>query len=281
MHGRLGLMLMFLSIILMKVSRHKIRKMYFVGIPMGVLLVLCSGSRSMFLSLSLAILLLFMLGLSKRFRHDEPFVFVTRIIGFVAIILTIFFITYNIATSSHRGRYESIYSFWTRTITWSRGIELGLRFLPLGSGGGLPPFYNAAKEMEFEFPYRLTEFCGDPKGAQSYKIKWYSVVLKSVTHSLHSVHIEIFAGFGVIGILIVFYLFYIPIKYIWFAGFKLKMTKWAREVEICMYIAMMLLSLQLSIATESCNEIMWLSGLFYLFLIRSYKCTKRKLSFVG
>ncbi len=278
--GRLGFLLLFLSLILRKISTNKYRKMYLIGIPLGMLLAFSSGTRSALIVTIISIILLSVNKMYRKFRRDQPFIFLaTMMLIFSFFVIIILPFSYKLTSYKKSYSLASADTFWTRTITWSRGIELGLRNFPLGLGGGLLVFYNAAPEIEYRLPEKVKEFFGDPGGLQSFKMMWYKK-FKPKAHSIHSVQIEIFTGFGFFGLIILFYSFYIPIKYLWFVMNRLKVKNWDIEIEISVLLSIMLLCYQLWSLTESGNAEVWVIGLFYLFLIRSLYFKKRKLNFV-
>lgn len=276
--GRLGILFIVLSIVLRNNSRSKFRKLFLIGFPLGIILTLSTGSRPVFASLILALaLILFLTFLLLRNKTQVEIVTIKVMILPLIILLAAFAFS-HIADKSKIGNFFSYRTFWTRTVTWARGVELGIKHFPIGLGGGLLTSYNADENIQFTFPEKIIRLTGDPDGEQAFKIRWYERLLPYMNkHSIHSAQIDLFAGFGFVGLLIIILMLTIPIKFILLVLVNIKKSSNHMVIYNATVIGAALLALQFSMFTASINHVMWIIGIFYLYLIRERQRIKRQL----
>jgi len=265
--GCLGLILYGLSVYYAQFERKAFK--YKAGLVLGSLLVLASLERSVIVSWILLNLMLCTLRCLKGWRIRRP---EAKVVLEVCTALMVLFMASSVILLMGWLRPEALStgaSFHYRVMKWARGIEIGNFFFPLGSGGSLAGKYNTSRMV----PQLLQEKLLDLGGVDASVLKVFRVGYTQSSGefehkriSLHNTHIELYAEFGLVGLLVAAAVIYYPTKYLWAASRRLSSTR-NRGIFASAILASLLLSLQVALLMISTGHVfLWIIIALHLYM---------------
>ena len=179
---------------------------------MGIILLVASLQRVVILGFAVFLFALLGVQILRGWRRVQPAKkFVTGFALMIAILLSSSVMGLGVA--SMRGAdFAGLTSTYDRIMMWTRGVDIGTHFFPIGSGGSLAGKYATSSVIGSPF---TTLLASRATGAAGHSLNTTFAVIEGrygAIRSLHNTHMELFAEFGLLGLIVSLFLFYYPLR---------------------------------------------------------------------
>lgn len=208
--GCLGFILSALSLYFYYTEKPSMK--YRFSFVMGVILIVSSLQRVVIAGFAFFLFCLFGIYLFRGWRRVRPErKFVMGIVLAIALLCGSLVLGFGIA-SMRADSFSSAASLYDRVMMWTRGVDIGAHFFPIGSGGSLAGKYATSNVVGTPFSFLLASNATKAAG-HSLNVSFGVVEGRyGAVRSLHNTHMELFVEFGLLGLVIVFFLFYHPLS---------------------------------------------------------------------
>lgn len=270
--GNLGLILIAISVYFDSISSKRL--LYKAGMLLGGLIVFSAQLRSGIFALILIVACLaylFLLNKKKRIR----FPILIRSLLSVLLIVTMLMGTMNL----RGGKWADLAnpnSLFVRLAMWARALDIGIESFPFGVGPGMAHFHTEYANRRSILFSCLIDFFPEGRDVMlQSESRFFSNSQEGMLTSLHSSHIEFIVEYGLLGLIVVFLLFFYPLKILHITSKTKKRLGYIPENEGLSRMAICMFWLQFSLLMLSVGAyFFWLVFGIYIFMHRELKYIK-------